>query len=393
MIRIRRGVVAALLALTLPLPLMGAAVADTGTPRTTAAGGLELPRPSGAYAVGMETLRLRDVSRTDHWVPAAGARELMVSVHYPGRRGTGKPAARPYMTVAEARELLGRTSTGELIPVGNEERLSAVRTHAREGVRPARGKFPLVVLSPGFGLSRMTLTLLAEELASEGHVVASVDHAYESEATEFPDKGVLPCTACRTTEAGEVSHTAVPEGRAKDVSFVLDQLTGRKAVWRHSGMIDARKVGMAGHSIGGNSAAHTMATDRRVRAGINMDGTFFTPVPEGGLGGRPFMMLGAAESVPGSPDVSWDRDWRRLDGWKRWITPTGSHHFTFVDAPYLADQVEGAPQYPGVPSGKRSAEITRDYVSAFFAQHLKRVPQPLLDGPSPRNPEVVFHQP
>ncbi|SEH00400.1 hypothetical protein SAMN05444920_116135 [Nonomuraea solani] len=35
-------------------------------------------------------------------------------------------------------------------------------------------------------------------------------------------------------------------------------------------------------------------------------------------------------------------------------------------------------------------EITRTYVAAFFARHLTGKPQPLLDKPSARYPEVKF---
>ncbi|MFF4491383.1 hypothetical protein ACFY0F_33860 [Streptomyces sp. NPDC001544] len=39
-------------------------------------------------------------------------------------------------------------------------------------------------------------------------------------------------------------------------------------------------------------------------------------------------------------------------------------------------------------SSARSEAITRAYVAAFFDLHLKGIAQPLLDGPSPQNPEV-----
>ncbi|MQS39799.1 alpha/beta hydrolase family protein [Streptomyces katsurahamanus] len=396
MTRLRRSTIAALLALTLPLPLAGAASAavPSGAPVAAAvsvAAGMELPRPTGPYAVGMTTLPMTDAGRVDHWVPASGARQLMVSLHYPARAGSGAPAKR-YMSAEEARLLLERNGAGMTFPAGSAKRLSETRTYAREDARPKGGKFPLVVLSPGFTMSRMTLTLLAEELASKGYVVATVDHAYESLATAFPGRGVLDCVACEKAESGEVPFSTVPKGRSKDVSFVLDELTGPDPAWRYAKTIDRKRIGMAGHSIGGNSASRTMADDRRVKAGINMDGTFFAPVPKKGLDGRPFMMLGAADSVPGSPDASWGKAWKRLDGWKRWITVDGSDHGSFTDAPVLLEQLLGAPQEPAL-SAERAAGITREYVSAFFDRHLKGIPQRLLNGPTPGNPEVVFHRP
>ncbi|WP_344602164.1 alpha/beta hydrolase [Streptomyces glaucus] len=380
-----RGAAAALLGLS--LALLGTGVSHAAPPAPTAvspADGtarvrLELPPPTGSYAVGRDTLHLVDRSRPDPWVPEAGARELMVSVYYPARPGGGRPA--PYMTSAEARAFL---EDRELTGVVSAGTLSGTRTHARPAATPARGKFPLVVLSPGFTVNRSTLTLLAEELASRGYVVAAVDHAYESVGTAFPGGRLLRCVACEKIPPG--GYGVVPRGRAEDVSFLLDRLlAGRHPAWRHAGVIDPTRIGMAGHSIGGASAATAMAGDQRIRAGVNMDGSFMEPVPARGLGGRPFMMLGTSDG-----DRSWTRDWPLLDGWKRWISVTGAGHFTFTDVPVLGDQLGLLP--PEEPlSGKRSHEITRAYVAAFFDLHLTGVDRKLLDGPTAEHPEVVFH--
>ncbi|MYS12295.1 alpha/beta hydrolase, partial [Streptomyces sp. SID6041] len=44
---------------------------------------------------------------------------------------------------------------------------------------------------------------------------------------------------------------------------------------------------------------------------------------------------------------------------------------------------------PELPTD-RAVAVTRAYVAAFFDQHLRGLPRPLLDGPSPANPEVHF---
>ncbi|WP_438295517.1 hypothetical protein [Streptomyces sp. HUAS TT7] len=105
-----------------------------------------------------------------------------------------------------------------------------------------------------------------------------------------------------------------------------------------------------------------------------------------------FLLLGTqAHHAPGV-DRSWDQAWANLDSWKRWLTVTGSDHVSFTDLPILAAQV-GLP-IPGASiSAQRSEEITRSYVAAFFDLHVKGIPQPLLDGPSPDSPEVAFQQP
>ncbi|MGN9787152.1 alpha/beta hydrolase family protein [Nonomuraea sp. ZG12] len=391
MIRTRRAAVAVLLALTLPLPV------SVSTAFPAAAGvRFAIPRPTGPYEVGRDTLHLVDGDRRDAWVPKAGARELMVSMYYPARAG-GRAA--PYMTTDEAGLLL---KGQKLDTAFKAEQLAGVRTNARVGARPVDGRHPLVVLSPGFSLNRATLTTLAEELGSKGYVVALVDHAYESFGTTFPGGRTLTCAACEVVEKAPsdeaekrlLAKAAV--GRAADISFVIDRLTraaGSAPAWKRWKMIDPRRIGAAGHSLGGNAAASVMATDRRVRAGVNMDGTFFAPVPAAGLGERPFLMLGTkAGHSPDSTDTTWPRDWRRLDGWKRWLTVADSGHFTFIDLPILGGQAGMTD--PAAPlSGKRSGEITAAYAGAFFDQHLRGERRPLLDGPSPANPEVAFQNP
>jgi predicted dienelactone hydrolase len=312
----------------------------------------------------------------------------MVTVHYPAaRHAAGRPA--PYSTVEEARLLVRGIGIEPAVPA---RQLARTGTHSRVGARPATGSHPLILLSPGFGASRYTLTHLAEDLASRGYVVASVDHAYESYGIAVPGRRMLTCVACTAIEEQGVDPRRVTSARAADMAFVLDRLTGRHPAWRQAGLIDKTRVGMAGHSIGGASAATAMAADPRIDAGINMDGAFWDELPTGGLRGRPFMMLGTEDQAPrpGGTDATWDRTWHTLDGWKRWLTVAGSEHFTFSDSPVIQHHF-GLPQ-PPLPAD-RAVDLTRTYVAAFFDQHLRDIPRPVLDGPNPTNPEVTFHHP
>ncbi|WFB05989.1 alpha/beta hydrolase [Streptomyces sp. LX-29] len=388
----------ALLSLALALPAAAPAYAappSAGAPASVGADTrgdrdvrLQLPRPTGPYAVGRDTLHLVDRDRRDPWVPTAGSRELMVGMFYPALPRGGRPAR--YATVEEARLLLEAYGLDGVFP---PETLSATATHGRFGARPVRGRHPLVVLSPGWGASAYTLTGLAEDLASRGYVVAAVDHAYESVGSAFPDGRTLTCVACDAarTEEDLVAATA---GRGADVSFVLDRLTGPRPAWRHAGLIDRKRIGMAGHSLGGASAAATMAGDRRVRAGVNVDGAFHDGVPVDGLDGRPFMMFGTDDEThrPGGRDRSWDEAWDRLDGWRRWLTVSGADHFFFTDIPVLQEELGASGAQPPLP-GRRAMELTRRYVAAFFDLHLRDLPQPLLEGPTPAEPEVRFNAP
>jgi dienelactone hydrolase len=339
---------------------------------------LALARPTGDRPVGTTSLYLKDTSRADPWVTTVPYRELMVSLFYPAASSRGPK--KPFMTEAEATAVFAEAGvTG--IPASV---LTKVRTDAVAGARPAGRGLPLIVLSPGFKRPRAELTSLAGDLASHGNAVVVVDHTYENVATTFPDGRVTGCTAC-----GGYSPEfwqKLQRGRAADVSFVLDQLT--RSQW--AGLIDPARIGMAGHSVGGASTIGTMVTDPRIKAGIDVDGTTDDPLLAPGLG-RPFLFLGR-ESVyaPGTGDASgsWDRDWTQLTGWKRWLVVAGVAHPSFTDIGLVGEQL--GLDFGATTPAARGQAITAAYVGAFFDRHLRGRPQPLLDQPSPRYPEVAF---
>lgn len=337
-----------------------------------------LPAPTGPHEVGTTALYLKDTSRPDPWNLDADARELKVTLWYPTSQRDGQRA--PYMTPEDSERLLkGSRITGVPYDI-----LSRTRTNAVKDAAPAGEKLPLVVLSPGFTKPVSTLTSLAEDLASRGYVVAGIDHTYESYATTFPDGRIAGCLACDSdTDPG--FGTGVVQGRAADVSFVLDRLPAK---WEGSDRIDRSRIAMAGQSIGGAAAVAAMVRDPRVRAGIDMDGTTYARIPKSGFS-RPFMFMGSPEHSPGGRDTSWDRDWKLLTGWKRWVVLSGADHQSFTDGPLLAGVLGMKPAY-GVLPAARGAELTRTYVAAFLDRHLKARRQPLLEEASSRYPEVAF---
>jgi len=348
-----------------------------------------LPEPTGRCPVGTTSLWLTDTSRPDPWAAGVTARELMVSLWYPAMPSDGPRAE--YMTPAESvLHLTSRDIAG--VPPGA---LSTVRTNAVSSAPPAgrQRSRPLVVLSPGFTNSRSALTGLAEDLASHDYVVAGIDHAYESFGTAFPDGRVTTCLARETRRRGEGFWEKLSAGRAADISFVLDQLTGARPDWPAAALIDPSRIAMAGHSIGGAAAIAALLADSRIRAGIDMDGTIHAPIPDPGLS-RPFLFLGKQSNYTpgvGGNVTSWEHAWRLLTGWKRWLVVAGAIHASFNDLALLADQI-GIDVGAGL-AGTRSMDITRAYVRAFFDQHLRGEPQALLDQPSPRYPEVMFCSP
>ena len=345
---------------------------------------LSLPAPTGPHHVGATMLDLKDTSRADPWVPTDPARELMVTMWYPTDVNHGTTIQ--YETPAESQ---GYVAGKHLEDYLSPDSLSEVSTHAYLDAPPAGQphSLPLIVLSPGYTAQRSSLTSLAEDLAGHGYVVATIDHTYETYAIQFSDGRIATCAACAIDDDEDTFFPKLFQVHAADVSFVLNELTGGYPVWSVSRLIDASRIGMAGHSAGGAAALSAMLADSRIDAGIDMDGTTWDQLPGSGLS-RPFMFLGTqAEHSPGQ-DITWDQDFGRLTGWRRWLTVAGAVHSSFADYGAFADEI--GVDLGATITGLRSIEITRRYTLAMFDRHLRHIPQPLLDSASSCYPEVAI---
>jgi dienelactone hydrolase len=373
-----------------------------------------LPEPTGPYAIGTVELHLVDRDRPDPWV-AGRTRELMVSVWYPAKRGGGARA--PYMSSPVA-DYLDRLTTTELGLEAGLVNSAGVRAHARTGAPlPDRRDRPVVLYSPGGGNPRHLGTTLVEDLASRGYVVVTMDHTYEAPAVEFPGGRVATQALPESGDAVELSKKMI-DTRVKDTRFVLDALAelaagrnpdaeGRRLPNGLGQALDLTRVGMFGHSAGGFTAGETMLTDRRIDAGADLDGSMaysmtnglYGEVAERGLD-RPFMLMSAGTSrdLPhthrNAPD--WKSFWERSTGWKLEAYLAKGEHSSYTDFQSILPQLDRRFDVPqkvvtdavGTVDPARSLRSQRAYLAAFFDEHLRDRPQPLLDRPSPRHPDV-----
>jgi predicted dienelactone hydrolase len=261
-----------------------------------------------------------------------------------------------------------------------------------------------VLYSPGLGGNRDSSTVLVEELVSRGYVVATIDHTHDASEVEFPD-GRVEMSAVPPLSPDVVAKAVAV--RVADTRFVLDKLAalnaGHNPDAEHRplpaglrGALDLSRVGMFGHSLGGATAAQAMYEDRRIRAGINLDGTMTGAVVESGLH-RPFMLV-AAQNHGRDTDPSWATFWAHLRGWRLNLRLTGAGHNSFTDVQVLLPQLAGLLGLPpeavqqliGTIDPDRSVVTQRAYLTAFFDRHLHHRDGHLLDRPSRRFPEMQF---
>ncbi|MGQ4269501.1 alpha/beta hydrolase family protein [Nocardiopsis changdeensis] len=380
---------------------------------------LEPPAPTGPHPTGRTTLHLVDPDRGHPWVPAAEDRDVVVDVWYPARGG-GEPA--PYVPASFAETMkLDFEQYG--IPRDAVDAAGA-RTASRLDAEAVDAHLPVLLFSPGMGMSRHQYTALGEDLASRGFVVAAMDHPYEALVVELPD-GRLLRTALPTNDTG--NRRLAGGVRLADARFVLDRLEGFAAgedAADDSGhplprgladALDMERVGMFGHSLGGVTTAETMLVDDRVDAGVNMDGSLAYHVgdeewSDATLAGasRPFALMGAGasgdEGLPHHSDHS--PDWRLFVEASsapvlEVYMPDGEH-MASTDLQWIAPQLEEAfsPSSAawrnavrgglGTVDPEDSVAAQRAHLAAFFDHHLRGGASPLPD-PAPAVTEVTEH--
>jgi dienelactone hydrolase len=310
--------------------------------------GVALPEPSGRAVVGMDVVQLVDRAR--------GGRRLMLTRWYPAATGARE---RPLAAYASPRltAVLG---------------LPPVRVHARTRARARRGRLPVVLFSPGWGVSRVIYQALAEDLASHGYLVIAVDHTGET-PVEFPDGRIrLPSVEGPKDPLATASAT-----RLADMRLVLRRLNTMAT----GPLADRRRVAAIGHSLGGSTAADLMLAEPSLRAGVDLDGAIIGNAARRGVP-RAFMVMGAGKGHLAQP--GWRAVFRRWRGPLLALEVEGFEHMSFSDLPAFGPEAQGVGKRPS----PRDISMQSAYVRAFLGRHLLDRPSPLLDGPSRRFPRV-----
>ena len=342
-------------------------------------GTVETPGPTGPNSVGTRTMRLVDSMRDDPFLTNGTRRELMVRFWYPAFL---KQACR-------AAEYTPRAVWSYFSQLMNLP-LPAVVTNSCREAPVSEGAHPVVIFSHGYTGTFTDYTFIFEELASHGYVVASVDHTYEATAVEFPDG--------RFVHSGFGSHlgkTMIHDDQAlafalgvrlDDLRFVANELLRLNSTVNSpfAGRLDISRIAVAGHSMGGLTAALGAERESRFKAGVIID------VHDGAVPDAVVKTTRTPVLILASGREQWTENecklWSNLRGSKVAVNLRGSEHLTTSDAVWLA---RGAVR-TGTMGPEKAVQAVRNYIRAFLDTSLLGKPaDSLLTGPSAEYPDAT----
>ena len=253
----------------------------------------------GSHAIGVRTVELVHADQVDVVNTVAGGenamydRPLTLEVWYPADVPADTPPT-PYTDVSTRDVTLTTSLIGRAV---------------RDAQPMSEGTpYPLIIISHGYPGNRFLLAHLAENLATKGYVVASIDHTDST----YTDQAAFGSTLLN---------------RSLDQLFVLNSLAEMGASSSDSflaGVVDTNTVGMIGYSMGGYGV-------------VNVVGGGYTEASVGYTWGTPNGVL--AQRQDGNPEyeASLDERIKAVSAIGPWGMEAG-----FWDAVLLRATWEGA---------------------------------------------------
>lgn len=157
---------------------------------------------------------------------------------------------------------------------------------------------PLIVFSHG-GISTNTSNLsLYKELASHGYVVASIDHPYHALSAKINGKKIFINSGYMKELNAENSYSNIQNSyecfqkwmklRTDDINYVIDTFIQESIIESNTfySLIDAKSIGVAGHSLGGSAALGVARQRNDIKAVIALESPYMCDIT--GVNGNEF---------------------------------------------------------------------------------------------------------
>lgn len=219
-----------------------------------------LSRPTGQYGVGFEDFHwmnenvcpdpnFNGKNQNDFSADNKNyCHEIMVRIYYPTaiQNKPSSPYYRPLIKFFQ--DHLRQIPT---IPEDQIVKLNDVKSFSMQKAEIFRGKrFPVLLLSPGFGCPAQMYENFVTELVSHGYIVIGINTPFIN-VTELPNGHVVQPAHPSSNEIESIFVIL----QSRDLTYVFDKI---HSLYRSSSLfsaMDLKQIGLFGHSIGARALA------------------------------------------------------------------------------------------------------------------------------------------
>jgi hypothetical protein len=355
----------------------------------------ELPKPTGTYKIGSDYIHLKTDRDEEITENSDDKRELMIKIWYPAI--IKNEEKEPYLNDGDRISFAAKYG----LPVTIFNYLDFIETNTFVKPEVANEKFPVLIFSHGSYSKASGYYAIIEEIVSQGYIVLNINHTYESTGTLFAD-GTLKLynqaydkkyisnqkmaelawkmqqdyqNAKNEEERFIASDFAlknyipavISKRWSKDISSVIDVLEDWNTTSFLANHLEISKIGVFGHSQGGTSVGQSILDDKRVSAGVNLDGVQWGNMIDT-LVTKPFLNISSDWK---SPHPNYNKYAYRNGGLPVFYDAKikNSGHATFMDIPLMVNVP--ALNESGTINPKEAYKAINKTVVSFFDNHLK----------------------
>ncbi|MGE8204663.1 dienelactone hydrolase family protein [Heyndrickxia sp. NPDC080065] len=231
---------------------------------------------------------------------------------------------------------------------------------------------PVIIYSPGIGVDRDMYLYNIKKLVHEGYIVITVGPTYDTLFTVFPSRGIVYQNEKVQNIAATdfTSLKSLMEIRINDITCLLDSLSDMFSKDR----VDLHRIGVIGHSLGGATIFELAKNDKRIKAGIILDGSLHLLSHEKDVW-TPFLSIRQHQSTYQQMREIWSEEvaqaycegqkllYDRLTGNKLFVNVTDSDHMSFTDVPFIFSNNADK-------SVERIHHVVNELVVGFFDEFL-----------------------
>ncbi|CAK8691397.1 platelet-activating factor acetylhydrolase-like [Clavelina lepadiformis] len=260
-------------------------------------------------------------------------------------------------------------------------------------------KLPVIIFSHGLGGNRLAYSGICLDLASQGALVASIEHADQSACTTFyyvkddsEEKNLQKWIDFRHVASGSADEQSIRNEqvhhRADECVKLLDHIEEINSGTFHcisSGIdmstfrdhVDLERCAIMGHSFGGATTITAISKDKRFKVGVGLD-TWMFPLNNEiykNVNAVPFLFINTEKfqweaNVAGMRKL--DKDTFGVDVERRMLTLLGTVHSSQCDFALLVDNplLSKIFQLKGAADAFHTNAVNNKLAFGFIGTHL-----------------------